>query len=299
MPIKLLLDTDIGSDIDDAVCLAYLLAQPECELLGITTVTGEAVKRAQMASALCRAAGTEVPIYPGAETPLLVPQRQPDAPQAVALGHWPHAGDFPPGEAVEFMRRTIRAHPGQVTLLTIGPLTNAALLFAVDPEIPRLLKELVMMCGVYTGCYPLPGTFRPARTTEWNASCDPHATAILFRAAVPTLRAVGLDVTLQVTLPADGVRARFGEIPLLRPVLDFAEIWFAEGRPAITFHDPLAAVTIFDDRVCAFERGTVTVDLEREPGRTLWQPGGPDAPHAVATTVDPARFLANYFGVFR
>lgn len=291
MPTKLLLDTDIGSDIDDAVCLAYLLAQPECELLGITTVTGEAVKRAQMASALCRAAGKEVPIYPGAEKPLLVPQRQPRAPQAAALDRWPHKSDFPAGEAIEFMRRTIRGHPGQVTLLTIGPLTNVALLFAVDPEVPRLLKELVMMCGVYTDRYP-------ERRTEWNAGCDPHATAIVFRAAVPTMRAIGLDVTLQVTLPAAEVRVRFGEIPLLRPVLDFAEVWFAGGHPSITFHDPLAAVTVFDDLVCAFERGTVTVDLEREPGRTIWQPDGPAAPHAAAMAVDPVRFFANYFGVF-
>ena len=66
MPIKLLLDTDIGSDIDDAVCLAYLLAQPACDLLGITTVSGEADHRAMLASALCRVAGRDVPIFPGA-----------------------------------------------------------------------------------------------------------------------------------------------------------------------------------------------------------------------------------------
>ena len=73
MPTKVILDTDIGSDIDDAVCLAYLLAQPECELLGITTVTGEPVARAKMASALCRVAGVDIPIYPGAPDPLIVP----------------------------------------------------------------------------------------------------------------------------------------------------------------------------------------------------------------------------------
>jgi inosine-uridine nucleoside N-ribohydrolase len=67
--MKLLLDTDIGSDIDDAVCLAYLLAQPECELLGITTVSGEPEKRAMLASALCKAAGKEPPILPGAARP--------------------------------------------------------------------------------------------------------------------------------------------------------------------------------------------------------------------------------------
>ena len=63
---KILLDTDIGTDVDDAVALAYLLAQPECELLGITTVTGQAVERAKLCSVLCHAAGRpDIPIYPG------------------------------------------------------------------------------------------------------------------------------------------------------------------------------------------------------------------------------------------
>jgi purine nucleosidase len=126
MPIKMLLDTDIGSDIDDAVCLAYLLAQPECELLGITTVTGEAAARASLASALCLVAGKSIPIYPGREEPLLIAQQQPLAPQAAALSRWPHATDFPRGQAVEFLRQTIRRHPGEVVLLCIGPLTNVA-----------------------------------------------------------------------------------------------------------------------------------------------------------------------------
>src|SRR5947209_1529089 len=110
MAIKLLLDTDIGSDIDDAVALAYLLAQPECELLGITTVTGQALQRAQLASALCLNAGYDIPIYPGRELPLLGQQRQPLAPQAAALGRWRHTADFPHREAVPFLRQTIRAH---------------------------------------------------------------------------------------------------------------------------------------------------------------------------------------------
>ena len=78
---KILLDTDIGTDVDDAVCLAYLLSHPDCELLGITTVTGEAEKRASLASVLCQVAGRDIPIYPGAELPLRGEQRQPIAPQ--------------------------------------------------------------------------------------------------------------------------------------------------------------------------------------------------------------------------
>src|SRR5271169_3398115 len=93
--IPILLDTDIGSDIDDAVCLAYLLRQPRCELLGITTVTGEAQKRAMLADAICRAAGrTDIPIHCGAEQPFLIPQQQPQAPQSVILADFPHRSEF-------------------------------------------------------------------------------------------------------------------------------------------------------------------------------------------------------------
>jgi purine nucleosidase len=287
---KVLLDTDIGSDIDDAVCLAYLLAQPECELLGITTVTGQAGNRAALASALCQVAGRDIPIFPGAEKPLLVAQQQPQAPQAEALPRWPHR-DFLAGEAaaaIDFLRQTIRAHPGQVNLLTIGPLTNAGLLFALDPEIPALLQSLTLMCG----------HFSPGAGREWNAMGDPHATAIVYQAAVPTHRSVGLDVTMQVRLPADQVRARFTP-RLLRPVLDFAEIWFREQH-TITFHDPLAATTLFDERICTFEPGNVSVELSDPEalGQTRWQAGGTPARHAVALQVDAARFFEHYFSVF-
>ncbi len=291
MSTKVILDTDIGSDIDDAVCLAYLLAQPDCDLLGITTVTGEAVKRAQMASALCRLAGKRTPIYPGAENPLLIAQKQPKAQQAVALARWKHDSHFPMNEAVDFLRRAIRKHPGEITLLAIGPLTNIGLLFALDPEIPRLLKQIVLMGGVFTE--------GPDRgLLEWNAMLDPHATAIVYRAPVKVHRSIGLDVTLQVTMPADDVRARFAH-KLLRPVLDFAEVWF-KSADKITFHDPLAAATIFDPRICKFQRGAVTVELDNpdQRGRTLWQPGAPKGRHAVAVEVDPQRFFRHYFSVF-
>jgi purine nucleosidase len=287
MTTKILLDTDIGSDIDDAVCLAYLLAQPECELLGITTVTGEGAARARLASALCHQAGRQVPIYIGAEEPLIIQQRQPKAPQAAALTDWPHDSDFPRGEAVEFLRRTIRAHPGEITLLTIGPLTNIGLLFAADPEIPALLKGLVLMggsfwSGVNTGM-------------EWNIILDPHAAAIVYRARPAQHRSIGLDVTTQVNLAAAEVRQRF-QTGLLRPVLDFAEVWFTE-REQITFHDPLAATTIFDDQICGFESGQVTIALEggETLGQTQWAAGQSPAPHAVATTVDADRFFRHFF----
>ena len=293
MSVKILLDTDIGSDVDDAVCLAYLLANSECELLGITTVSGEAVARASMVSAMCKVAGKNIPVYPGREEPLLSKQRQPDAPQAAALTRWPHETDFPKGQAVEFMRQTIRANPGEVVLLAIGPMTNVAALFAADPEIPSLLKSLVLMCGVFTnrlaGVGPL----------EWNALLDPTATAIVYRAQPEIHRSIGLDVTCQVTMKAAEVRERFRKDPMLCLVLDFAEVWFTK-REHITFHDPLAAVSIFDDKVCGFEQGQIDVELDskRLAGMTHWKVDAA-GPHEVALTVDTQRFFEQYFSFFK
>ena len=290
MTVKLLLDTDIGSDIDDAVCLAYLLAQPQCELLGITTVSGEPIQRAMIASAICTAAGKDVPIYPGVEQPLIIPIRQDVAQQAVTLQRWEHTKQFPQHEAVEFLRRTIRQHPHEITLLAIGPLTNLALLFSQDPEIPGLLKSLVMMCGYFTEDMNV-------HQREWNALLDPHATEIVYRARPPLHRSVGYEITSQVRMNAAEVRAKFTS-PVLQCVQDFADVWF-QTNPIMTFHDPLAATTIFDDAICTYRQGLVSVELA-EPaqlGETYWRTTLLDKHHEVAVTVDAPRFFDHYFSV--
>lgn len=286
--VKILLDTDIGTDVDDAVCLAYLLAQPACELLGITTVTGEAVKRASLASALCIAAGRDIPIYPGVERPLIGEQRQTIAQQAAALPCWAHQVDFPQGQAISFLADTIRAHPGEIILLTIGPLTNAGLLFSTFPDIPALLKGMYLMGGDF-------GV--DAQRAEWNIAGDPRASDIVFQAPLPDIHAVGLNVTERVMLTAEQVRQHF-TAPLLKPVLDFAEIWFTQFFPSITFHDPLTAAAIFDDKLCSFLPCTVTIDTVEIPGRTIWQPGGDEQHHQVAFDVDKERYFDHFFSVF-
>ncbi|MFB3890507.1 MAG: nucleoside hydrolase [Phycisphaerae bacterium] len=291
--IKVILDTDIGSDIDDAVALAYLLSQPRCELLGVTTVTGEAPLRAEMVSAMCRNVGRDdVPIHSGCQQAMLLDIRQKKAPQAVALGSWDRRRDFPENTAVEFLRQTIRANPGQVTLLTIGPLTNAGLLFATDPEIGPLLSGMVLMCG----------QFFDRMKGEWNAINDPHATAIAYfngrQARPPRHVSYGLDVTMKCQLAADECRRRF-IAKALRPVRDFAEVFFRDAQ-RITFHDPLAAACIFEPDLCKYRQGKVTVSLsEPTMGWTIFTEHGDDKPHTAAETVDSDRFFEHYFGVVK
>lgn len=285
--VPVLFDTDIGTDIDDSVCLAYLLAEPRCRLLGISTATGEAGKRAMLADAVCRAAGrSDVPIWSGADTPLLVEQKQKTAQQAEALARCEHREDFPPNEAVEMLRRTIREHPGEITLLTVGPLTNIGLLFALDREVPRLLKRMVMMVG----------SFFEEQRPEWNAAGDPHATAIVFSSEAPEIQVHGLDVSTKCRLPAEECRARFHGGPL-DVVAEMAEVWF-RNRDKITFHDPLAAACIFEPDICTYRRGRVSVELGDEPqlGRTDLEESAGGA-HLVADGVDAERFFERYFSV--
>ena len=297
MKIPVLFDTDIGTDIDDAVALAYLLRQPQCELLGITTVSGEPHRRAALARAVCRAAGQPaVPVHVGLEAPLVASPLQTHAAQAEVLDA-AACGEFSSRPtAVDFLRQTIRARPGEITLLATGPLTNIGVLFALDPEIPTLLKQLVLMGGAY---WTRSVGFTQATGAEWNMRCDPEAAAIVFRSRVPCLRAAGLDVTTQCRMPAEEVRKRFEQAgPPLDLVLAMAASWF-QHNSHVTFHDPLAAVLIFEPGFCQFEREQVDVDTSgtRAQGQTFFDPQSLDKPHEIAVTVDAQAFFSHYFDV--
>jgi inosine-uridine nucleoside N-ribohydrolase len=290
--LKILFDTDIGSDIDDAVALAYLLAQPQCDLLGITTVSGQPIERAKLASAICKTAGREVPIIPGIEHRLDGPARQPNVQQAAVLPNWDHETEFSDQGAVEFMAETIRNNPGEVVLLAVGPMTNVAKLFTEHPDTAGMLKSLRLMLGRFTDIQ------KDAARSEWNVHCDPAAAGVVYETVAPDHTSLGLDVTTQVVMDSDEVREHF-QHPLLQPVLEMSAVWFDE-RAQLNFHDPLAAVTLFDDSICEFENGIVTVTRHdgRDDGVTEWTPNA-TGPHRIGVKVDPTRFFNSYFGVFK
>jgi len=286
--IPVLLDTDIGSDIDDAMALAYLLRQKRCELVGITTVTGDVQQRAALAEVVCHAAGRKnIPIHCGRRDVLVSGPGQPNVPQYAAIHNLPHRMDRPENSAVEYLRKTIRARPGEITLLSIGPFGNIALLFALDPEIPFLLKSFVSMAGV----------FFAGDHGEWNAVCDPTATSIVAHTPRKSHLWVGLDVTTKCTLEAQEVRKRFVGEPL-RTVSTLAETWFM-GTKTATFHDPLAAALIFHPELCEYESGQVKAPLVgaggEKAGFTTIEPGpGPDQ---VAKIVSVEGFFDEFFSV--
>lgn len=155
--IKILLDTDIGGDIDDAVCLAYLLREPQCELLGITTVCGEPEKRAAVADAICRASGKLIPIVAGLDSTLQPIPLYPTPDGAEALKIWPH-DTYEKADAPSFLYQKIKEYPHEVVLIGIGNMTNIATLFTHYPDAAGLLKGQHVMNG-YFGEDPLPDPF--------------------------------------------------------------------------------------------------------------------------------------------
>jgi purine nucleosidase len=292
--MKILLDTDIGSDIDDALALLYLLAQKNCELLGITTVTGESIKRAALAKLLISHMRKDVAVIPGAETPLVIPQKQKLAPQASSiLKDERQTKKANPNEAISFLYNTIKENPGEITLLCIGPLTNIANLIQQHPNVLEKLKEIVIMSGVYTNTLK---SVEAWSTVEWNASLDPHALSLVLSSQIPKIRLVGLDVTVQLVIEKNDFLNHFNH-SVFKPLHQLAAIWFKE-RDRITFHDPLAASIIFNTQICTYSQVYVEVELQSQnlAGFTT-KKQNLNSNIYFAETVDKKQFFDDFFSV--
>jgi inosine-uridine nucleoside N-ribohydrolase len=200
-PRKVILDADPG--IDDAMAILFALRSPALDVLGITSVFGNADIDVATANALrlVELAGREVPVARGAAHPLVIPKGP--APDFVHgadglgnIGAPPPTGKTIEASAAEFIVATARRYPGEVTLVPVGRLTNLALALALEPRLPELVKEVVLMGGsAWAG-----GNVTPV--AEANIWGDPHAADIVFGAPWKVTM-VGLDVTTRVRLQDD------------------------------------------------------------------------------------------------
>ena len=285
--VKLLIDTDIGSDIDDALCLAYLLKQPQCEILGITTCSSEPKKRAEIVDSMCRYVGREIPIFPGRDMPLLGKQLQVAVHQYEVVSQLPHKTEFPENRAIDFMREMIETYPHEVTLLPIGPLTNIGALFAAYPHLIPLVKEVSFMGGSF---FPEAIAFIP---DEWNIKNDPIAAKIVFDSGVP-IRVAGLDVSLKTKIRCtDFIAASHSKI--MECVALYAEK-FLERTNDMYFHDPLVAAYLFEDNICHFRRGRVHVGIGADWGRTYFAED-PKGNALIADSIIPENFFRHYYDI--
>src|SRR6266851_2674352 len=210
LPEKVILDTDIGDDIDDAFAVALALRSPELQILGITTTFGDTATRAKLLDRFLAEVGRpEIPVAAGAPSPpksTLTQRRYAEAGHYAKLSH--------PG-AVAFLLDQIRRNPGQITLIAIGPLMNIGAAIDQDPAAFRKLKRIILMGGsIHRGYGDLGfGPPQPPQP-EWNILNDIPSAQKLFAAEVP-LFVMPLDAT---QLKLDEVKRAFLVNPALCPV---------------------------------------------------------------------------------
>ena len=275
--IPIILDTDIGTDIDDAFALALILQSPELDLLAVTTVAGDTQARARLAAKMLHEAGrSNVPVAAG----------EPGPPQPIDQTRWADGFTGPPlvkEKAVDLMRREIGRRPGKITLVAIGELTNVAALLKSDPAIGKKIKRIALMGGAVNHGYGQD----PQPLAEWNIKSNPAAAQVVFASGVPILMAP-LDVTAMLQLDAAARHRIFTRLtPLTNALTLLYHLWNQETP---TLFDPMAVALLIDPSLCELKELAIEVDVK---GMTRAVQGKP-ANAKVGMQTDPAKFFQLY-----
>jgi inosine-uridine nucleoside N-ribohydrolase len=231
VPIKVVLDTDIGTDIDDAWALGLAMTSPEFELIAVTITDGNTTARARIACKLLHTADHgNVPVAVGRPTP---------PPEGIDY-QFTWAEDFTAKRpvvqpAAQLIVDTARRFPNEVTLIGVGPLQNVADALRLEPRLPKLLKRVVLMSGSIGA-----SAWSPAPVPEWNVVRATTDAQLVYAAGFP-LTTVPLDSTTYVRLKdEERERLRARATPLTRSLEALYRLWLNDPSRRMTFHDQLA-----------------------------------------------------------
>jgi len=309
--IRIILDTDLamgspGSEIDDGFALALAHADPELQIDIVTTVNGNTdVESATLLTLelMQRLGMSDVPVIQGASAPLTRPDLSVAAPPDI-VSQYGHRRPRPGFAAAEIASH-ILAHPGEITIVAIGPLTNVATAIALDKRVASAVREIVLMGGIFLGqthVTDMPG--------EFNVWVDPEAADAVMRSGA-ALRCVGLDVTLQVRLTrehAQQMAASSGSFGSFAG--EYTLGWIDAqrerhpGDPAAgescAMHDPLAVAVLSRPDLVTWQPAQVSVVSDRGVARgtcvtdLLSSAGAPPANCQIAVAVDVDAFLSHF-----
>jgi purine nucleosidase len=289
--IRTILDTDIGTDVDDCLAIALIFGSPELILEGVTCVYGDVALRGRMVRKLLALRGlTDIPIRLGASQPLI----------GLREVYWAgHEGEglidsdpddvFSPEHAVDYLVRTVMENPGEIHLLAIGPLTNVALAMLKEPRLAANLAHLTIMGGVFRG--PESANLSVA---EHNIICDPEAAHVVFSSGAP-ITLVPLDITTRCSIrPEHVARLRALGDPYHDAVAEQVDRYPRFRDSGSTFlHDPLAAAVIVQPDLMELTPLNVTVETQGRltSGMTVMRAPSDRFPATarVALTVDTPR----------
>jgi purine nucleosidase len=288
-PEKVIIDTDIGDDIDDAFAVALALRSPELQILGITTTFGDTETRAKLLDRFLAEAGRpEIPVTAGVPTPPKsnFTQRRYAENNRFAKASHP--------DAVTFLLDQIRRNPGQITLIAIGPLMNVGAAIGKDPDTFRKLKRVIIMGGSIKRGYGDVGFGTPTPPQpEWNILNDIPSAQNLFAAGVP-LFVMPLDST---QLKLDEVKRAF-LFSQGTPITDALTLLYHQwGQETPTLFDPMTIAFLVNPTLCPVQPMPIRVDAQ---GYTRPDPGPANAPNPpnaqVCLDSNPDAFFRFYLG---
>jgi len=265
-PQKVIIDTDIGDDIDDAFAVALALKSPELEILGISTTFGDTEARAKIVDRMLGEAGrTDIPVLAGTPTHTTNPMTQ------RRYGEGGHFAKPSHPNAVDFILEQIRRYPGQITLIAIGPLMNVGALIDKNPQTFLKLKRVVMMGGsIKCGYGELWFCTAHGPDAEWNIINDIPSAKKLFLSGVPLY-----------VMPLDSTQLKFDEVKRAflfkqgTPLTDALTLLYHQwGQPTPTLFDPMTLAYILNPQICPVEPMHIRVD---DKGFTRPEPGAANA----------------------
>ena len=286
---KIILDTDIGDDIDDAFALALLTQIAGAEVIGVTTVFRNTFNRAQQATHFLKTIGKDIPVYAG-ERLAIKEQIHPFPAESERPGlenespcQWDkqyEAYSVNDG-AVDFIIESAEKYGDQLVIMPVGPLTNIARAIKKAPESMKKVGKIVQMGGWFSNYVP-----------EWNILCDPDAADIVWSSGIPVY-AVGLDVTLQCALDEKLMQDfRDSQKTHNKIIVGWLDKWFDFFHfEKSVMHDPLAVACHFED-ICTFEKKWVKVNLTDKRGAVMCTDKKDGYPINVATNVDKDKFYS-------
>lgn len=284
-PEKVIFDTDIGDDIDDAFALALALSTPKLRVIGVTTAWGDTDLRARLVARFLSETGhSDIPVAAGPKT-----HANSTFTQAQWAEAWPEPAKGWP-DAVDFIREAARRDPGQITLISVSPFSNVAALIDKDPAAFRQLKKVVIMGGSIRRGYGDLG-YRPNKgpEPEYNILMDISGAKKLFASGVPLY-----------VMPLDSTQLKLDEV--LRPILfsrglrmtDALALLYAQWtastqNPTPTLFDAMAVASAIDPGLCPTQPMNIVVD---DKGYTRVGDGKPNA--NVCLESDSYRFFHFY-----
>ena len=281
IPEKVIIDTDIGDDVDDAFAVALALRSPELEIVGISTTFGDTETRASLLDRLLGETGNEnIPVAVGNPTQITSGFTQHRYAEGGHFGRTNHP------KAVDFILEQIRHNPGQITLVAIGPLVNVGALIDRDADIFRKLRRVVLMGGSIERKYGDLGYTKPrGPEAEWNIKNDIPSARKLFASGVPIFM-----------MPLDSTQLKLDEVKRATlfqagtPLTDALTLLYHEwGQETPTLFDVMTLAFIVDPNLCPVKPMRISID---DQGFTRVVAGASNA--QVCLDSDPEAFFRFY-----